>query len=224
MANNINVRTVENLEELLFQDLAWRKKEMLSLKILVEQDQVNEPILLRAGIALLCAHFEGFIKKASNCYIAYVAGQKCLYSDLKENFSALKMEQEFKICAGSEKHSVHKNLLKKYEALSTKRFTDKYNLDKPYISTHSNPSSTEIGEILMTIGVETDIFDTKSQYIDSSLLANRHCVVHGERSELEKEDFLSTFNIIMELIDSYKDVIVMAADKKSYLRRIEDGE
>ncbi len=63
MASNIKIKTVEKLEELLMQDLAWRKKEMFSLKILVEKDEVNEPILLRAGIALLCAHFEGFIKE-----------------------------------------------------------------------------------------------------------------------------------------------------------------
>ena len=62
MASNIKIKTVEKLEEILLKDLAWRKKEMVSLKILVEKDQVNEPILLRAGIALLCAHFEGFIK------------------------------------------------------------------------------------------------------------------------------------------------------------------
>lgn len=224
MANNINVKTIEKLEELLTQDIAWRKKEMISLKILVEHDEVNEPILLRSGIALLCAHFEGFIKKASNCYVGYVASQKHLYSELKENFSALKMEQEFKACAASEKHSVHKNLLTKYGTLSTRKFNDKYNLDKPFISTHSNPSSTELEEILMSIGVETDIFDTKAQYIDNSLLANRHSVVHGERSELEKDDFLFTFNIIMELIDSYKDVIVSAAEEKSYLRGTENGK
>lgn len=84
MAGNTKIKTVETLEELLMQDLAWRKKEMFSLKILVEKDEVNEPILLRAGIALLCAHFEGFIKRASNCYIGYVAEQKKPYSELKK--------------------------------------------------------------------------------------------------------------------------------------------
>ena len=111
MASNIKIKTVEQLEELLVQDLAWRKKEMISLKILVEKDKVNEPILLRAGIALLCAHFEGFIKRASNCYVGYVSQQKKLYSELKENFTALKMEKEFKSCSKSDKHSVHKKLL-----------------------------------------------------------------------------------------------------------------
>ena len=224
MASNIKIKTVEKLEGLLMQDLAWRKKEMLSLKILVEKDEVNEPILLRAGIALLCAHFEGFIKRASNCYIGYVAEQKKLYSELKENFTALKMEKEFKSCALSEKHSVHKKLLIMHDNLATKTFKEKYDENSPFISTHSNPSSNELKEILETIGVESDIFETKATYIDSSLLEKRHHVVHGDRSDLDKADFMTTFDIIIELIEKYKDLIIDAADNKKYLRGADHGE
>lgn len=224
MASNIRIKTVEKLEELLMQDLAWRKKEMLSLKILVEKDVVNETILLRAGIALLCAHFEGFIKRASNCYIGYVAEQKKLYSELKENFAAIKMEKEFEMCAKSEKHSVHKRLLVMHDELSTKKFKEKYDEQKPFISTHSNPSTTELEEILATIGVESDIFETKATYINSSLLAKRHNVVHGEHSDLDKEDFMITFGIIIQLIEEYKDLIIDAADNKKYLRGEVHGE
>ncbi|MDY4206212.1 MAG: MAE_28990/MAE_18760 family HEPN-like nuclease [Lachnospiraceae bacterium] len=224
MASNIKIKTVEKLEELLMQDLAWRKKEMFSLKILVEKDEVNEPILLRAGIALLCAHFEGFIKRASNCYIGYVAEQKKLYSELKENFTALKMEKEFKSCALSEKHSVHKKLLIMHDNLATKTFKEKYDENSPFISTHSNPSSNELKEILETIGVESDIFETKATYIDSSLLEKRHHVVHGDRSDLDKADFMTTFDIIIELIEKYKDLIIDAADNKKYLRGEDHGE
>lgn len=224
MASNIKIKTVEKLEELLMQDLAWRKKEMFSLKILVEKDEVNEPILLRAGIALLCAHFEGFIKRASNCYIGYVAEQKKLYSELKENFTALKMEKEFKSCALSEKHSVHKKLLIMHDNLATKTFKEKYDENSPFISTHSNPSSNELKEILETIGVESDIFETKATYIDSSLLEKRHHVVHGDRSDLDKADFMTTFDIIIELIEKHKDLIIDAADNKKYLRGEDHGE
>lgn len=224
MASNIKIKTVEKLEELLVQDLAWRKKEMLSLKILVDKDAINESILLRAGIALLCAHFEGFIKKASNCYIGYVSEQKKTYGELKENFVALKMEKEFKSCSESEKHSVHKNLIIKHNDLLKKKFEEKYFEEKPFISTHSNPSSSELKEILETIGIETNIFETKAIYIDSSLLQKRHQVVHGERSELVKDDFLSVFEIIIKLIDDYKELIVDAADNKEYLRGEVHGE
>ena len=47
------------------------KKEILSLKLLIDKNDQDRNILLRAGIALLCAHFEGFIKKASNLYVIY---------------------------------------------------------------------------------------------------------------------------------------------------------
>jgi len=223
VASNIKIKTIEKLEELLTQDLAWRKKEMLSLKILVERDEVNEPILLRAGIALLCAHFEGFIKRASNCYIGYVSEKKKYYSELKENFAALKMQKEFESCAKSDKHSVHKKLLVMHDSLATKRFVEKYNEDKPFISTHSNPSSTELKEILDTIGIESDIFETKATYIDSSLLEKRHHVVHGDKSDLDKEDFLTTFEIIIKLIEDYRDLIVDAADNEKYMRGEANG-
>ena len=224
MASNIKIKTVEQLEELLVQDIAWRKKEMISLKILVEKDKVNEPILLRAGIALLCAHFEGFIKRASNCYVGYVSQQKKSYSELKENFTALKMEKEFKSCAKSDKHSVHKKLLILHKELLTKRFMEKYDENNPFISTHSNPSSAELEEILETIGIESDIFETKATYIDSSLLEKRHKVVHGERSDLDKQDFLITFKIIIDLVEEYKTLLVDAADNKKYMRGGVHGE
>lgn len=218
MANNVKIRDIEQLEEVLMGDLAWRKKEMLSLKLLIENDKVNETILLRAGMALLCAHFEGFIKKASNCYIGYVAEQKLKYEELRSSFAALKMDKEFTSCAKSEKNSVHSKLLNKYKALGGTRFEEKYDLDKPYISTHSNPKMDELREIMSILGIESDIFETKANYIDSSLLANRHKVVHGDKTEFDKDDFLNTFNIIMQLMENYQQLIIESIESKKYLK------
>ena len=218
MANNIKINNVEELEENLMSDLAWRKKEMLSLKLIIEKDGVNEPILLRAGMALLCAHFEGFVKKASNCYIGYVAEQKIAYKDLIESFAAIKMEKEFKKCAKSDKNSVHSGLIKKYTDLANIRFQEKYDLDNPYVSTHSNPKVEELKEIMNILGIDSDIFETKANYIDSSLLANRHKVVHGEKTDFDKEDFFTTFSIIMQLIEDYEKLIIKSVEEKKYMR------
>ena len=155
MANNIRIKDVEQLEEILMADLAWRKKEMLALRILVENDSTNEHILIRAGMALLCAHFEGFIKKASNCYIVYVSEQKIAYKDLINSFTVLKMSKEFVNCAKSEKNSVRSKLIRKYQDIENIKFEEKYDLDKPYISTHSNPKMDELREILCTLGIES---------------------------------------------------------------------
>lgn len=209
-----SIKTIEDLEALLQSDLAWRKKEMLSMKILIANDTKNEAVLLRAGMALLCAHFEGFIKYAANSYVWYVSDQGIPNKSLKNNFIAFKLESAFKKNKESDKNSVHQQVLSKYDELSKRNFKIKSKV----ISTHANPSSEEIKEILSSIGVETNIFDLKKTYIDRELLSNRHKVVHGERYPIRRDDFDTTFPIIMELMDDFCKVVIVAAESKKYMK------
>lgn len=212
MSKKIN--TVEQLESAMQQDIAWRKKEMVSLKILVEKDNVNEELLLRASIALLCAHFEGFIKFASNAYIKFVSAQEIENRELTDNFPTFMLKGKFKECSDTEKVSIRSKLISAYSTIANKPFKVKNDV----ISTHSNPSTPELEEIMKSIGVETDIFRTKARYIDTDLLSNRHKVVHGERSMIDKTDFETTFSMIMKLLDQFAKVIISAADEKKYLK------
>ncbi len=209
-----SIKTVEDLQTLLDGDLAWRKKEMLSLKMLLSSDASNETVILRSSIALLCAHFEGFIKYAANTYIKHVSDQQIPNNLLKINFITINLSGEFAKCKNTDKNSIHQNLISEYEELSVKCFK----ISKNVISTHSNPSSEEIEEILKSIGIETDIFTLKKNYIEAELLSNRHRVVHGERYCIQKDEFDTTFNMIMELLDDFDQVIIEAAENKKYMK------
>lgn len=212
------IETVEELETKLQEDLAWRKKEMLSIKMMADKGDANESILLRSGITMLCAHFEGFVKLASNCYVKYVSAQKINNCLLKDNFMAYSLTNAIKQCSNTEKISVYQKVIDKVRGIYDVPFCVK----KDVISTHSNPSSTELKEIVASIGLETDIFDLKANYIDSNLLNNRHKVVHGERYPIDKEDFRKTFEVIMGLIEQYEELIVQAADEKKFMKESND--
>lgn len=214
----MKIRTIEELEDKLEQDIAWRKKEILSLKLMIESDDVNRKILLRAGIALLCAHFEGFIKCASNYYIVYISNKKFKCDDIIYPLLAIKYENDFENCAKTNKYSIHGSLLRKVEDMKGETFYLKYKDNEPIISTESNPSSNVLNEILLTIGIDSDIFYTKKQYIDYSLLKNRHKIVHGDKADLDYEDFNALFEIVMDLLDEYKDLIVQSAEKEIFLK------
>lgn len=212
------IETVEELETKLQEDLAWRKKEMLSIKMMADKGDANESILLRSGITMLCAHFEGFVKFASNCYVKYVSAQKINTCLLKDNFMAYSLTNAIKQCSNTEKISVYQKVIDKVRGIYDAPFCEK----RDVISTHSNPSSTELKEIVTSIGLETDIFDLKANYIDSNLLNNRHKVVHGECYPIDKEDFRKTFEVIMELIEQYEELIVQAADEKKFMKESND--
>ena len=205
----MKIKTIENLEDALDKHLAWRKQEMLNLKTLIDRGDDARIMLIRAGMALLCAHFEGFIKDASYDYLSFVANQNICYKDLQEVFSIWKIHSLIEECAKSSKYSIQARVLEKYNALSSEPFSIN---KKSMINTHSNPSTEVLKELLLTLGVETDIFRTKANYIDSSLLANRHSIVHGERTNLAYDDFSVTFDIIMRILDDYKDFLIDAEE------------
>jgi hypothetical protein len=214
----MKIKTIEKLQDKLEEDLAWRKKEILSLKLLIEKDEINKKILLRAGVALLCAHFEGFIKTASNYYVIYISSKKVKCDNVLYSLLAIKLKKDFDNCSKTDNHSVHGLLLEKIEQIKNENFFIKYTDSEPIISTKSNPKSEVLDEILKTIGIKSDIFTTKKQYIDYSLLYNRNKIVHGERFELNYKDFDEVFNVVMDLLDKYKELIIQAAEKEEFLK------
>lgn len=220
----MKIKTLEELEDKLDQDLAWRKKEILSLKLLIDKNDQDRNILLRAGIALLCAHFEGFIKKASNLYVIYIGYQKVQCSNIINSLLAIKFKKDFENCGKTDKHSIHAEMLNKLDQIKNETFFLKYKEDSPIISTQSNPSSEVLDEILNTLGISSTIFETKKQYIDFSLLYKRHKVVHGYRFEIEYDDFDLVSDIVMKLIDEYKNIIIKSAEEKIFLKNKPEGE
>ena len=69
------IRTLNDLNERLSEDLVWRKKELSVLKGLIETNSFTQNktnALIRSGIALLYAHWEGYIKCAASAYLEFV--------------------------------------------------------------------------------------------------------------------------------------------------------
>ncbi len=214
----MKIRTVEELEDKLDRDLSWRKKEILSFKLLIDGNETNRKFLLRSAIILLCAHFEGFIKMASNYYVIYITNKNVKYDEIIHTLLAIKLKSKFKQCSETEKYSVHASMLKHIELIKNDKFFLKVSEPSLIISTESNPSSVVLKEILITLGLNSDIFNTKSNYIDYSLLNNRNKIVHGENHEIDYDDFKNVFDIVMKLLDDYKELIVYSAEKQLYLK------
>ena len=67
------IRTIQDLQDALDKELSWRIFELSHLrKALALPGQKEQASLIRASVAMLYAHWEGFIKQSASYYLDYV--------------------------------------------------------------------------------------------------------------------------------------------------------
>lgn len=219
----MKIRTIEKLEDKIDQDLAWRKFELLKLKLAMRHEDVplGRETLLRASIALLCAHWEGFVRSVANYYVVYIIGQKISNKLLTDNFYALTLKKDIISSGKSAKNSVHVKLLEKIGEDREKNFFIRFSDSdgERIINTDSNLSYELFAEILKSINID-NIYQTKQNYIDSEMLKNRHSVVHGEKINLEEFNYDETYEQVIGIMENFKEQVLHAASNMNYLKTL----
>lgn len=211
------IRTREDLDKALSDDLIWRRRELTDLRSLAQGEvpTLRSNVVRRAGIALLYAHWEGFVKKASHYYLEYVASQRLKYSDLAPNFVALAIKAKYEYLRVSKKLSAANEIAAFYCG----------NLDKasnvPYknaIETQSNLSSVVLEDIVLALGLDFDAFRSRSNFIDLSVVGRRNYVAHGEYLDIDLREYLEFHDDVLALIVMFKTEIENSIVLKKYLR------
>lgn len=201
MSNKL--RTATLLQDALDRDFAWRLKEIDDLRKEVRRaEATRQRSLLRAGVAILYAHWEGFIKKGADSYVNYLSCQGLPYRSLKHCFIALGLKNHLELLAETRKVR---------RSTETLAFVLE-ELDKPArlpmheaVSAESNLSSVVFENITGWIGINADKYKTKFHLIDESLLRQRNQIAHGEFLLVDPPAFDSLVDETLLLLRWFKD-------------------
>lgn len=222
----MKIKSLEKLEDQIDRDFAWRKMELAQINLAIKNPKnsmgINRKTLVRSGITLLYAHWEGFIRNIANYYIVYICHQRIRHKYLKENFITFKLYHELKMVRNSPKKSVHTALIKEIANIKNQEFFIKYSDKKGerFINTESNLNYELFCEILESLGFENK-FTTKEKYIDNVLLSYRHEIAHGEFDRKDQYDFEDIYTNILSIMEEFKSQIISAASQKEYLKPID---
>lgn len=214
------IRSKEQLEDFLAQNLAWRKKELSALKLMmqskeVERNKTHRSCLLRSGILLLYAHWEGFIKDGATAYVCFVAMQRLRNSQLSPNFLALSLKNIFTKTQSSNRPNPHISaatfIINEMDAQSKIMW-------KTAISTESNLSSNILRDITMWLGIDYSPYETKEKLIDEKLVYARNCVAHGDSDYTigGVQDYIYLHGQVIGLLNTFHTQISNAASLGKY--------
>ncbi|WP_272529225.1 MULTISPECIES: MAE_28990/MAE_18760 family HEPN-like nuclease [unclassified Providencia] len=214
----MKIRTLEELDSALDSDLSWRKHEISLITNSVFKAKGKVKLTMkRAAITLMYSHWEGYVKKSSEIYLAYLNRLAPKYCNMKDNFSHISLKSRFNKGFTLKKYDSQKEIFDYIINGLNCNFNVNY---EDVIDTESNLKSEQFSNILSQLGLDMQPFELKFNFIDQKLIKNRNAIAHGEyvadKDINDAYDEISTH--LLELIDTFHSMIKSAASNKEYLK------
>lgn len=209
------IRTLSQLQEELDREMAWRTKEISEFRLASKQRSAAQKHFIRAGIALIYAHWEGFIKASSDKYINYVANKGLKYSELSTCFCVISLKNRIDTISKSNSsdlnHGVYEYIVSSVESQAI--IPGSYSVD-----TGSNLSSAVFRNIAKSIGIDDTPYASKFNFIDESLVHRRNKIAHGEYLDIDKQNFFDLVDQVRSIMKNFKTDIENAASLETFRR------
>ncbi|MNC08562.1 hypothetical protein D3C81_454360 [compost metagenome] len=210
------IRTKEELIDKIAGDYIWRLREINEMKNLIQTDKASalqKKVLCRAGVSLMYAHWEGFVKKTGTYFLEYVSSQRHCISELRSNFVTLIVKGRIDSAHDSKKYSAFDEVTKYilFNQNSRARIPVKNVVD-----TQSNLSTTVLKEILWCLGFDYSIFESKEKLIDQKLVNRRNHIAHGQEIEIGLDDFSEMADEVLGLMTTFRNMLENSTVTESY--------
>lgn len=215
------MRSLEDLQYQLERESSWRKKEIVALRTSAMQSSPTRSYFYRAGLVLVCAHWEGYLRQSIAAYINHVFAQRLRVKELAPSFVALSFFGDVKNAAeadfpGSANHHVKlaHRILRGLDEICPPPSWD--------VDTESNPGSSTVQRLLLTAGLDPRLgmdiatWETTCKFIDQQIVGERHLVAHGRGLPVEREVFVERSRRMLLLLDTLEGVILDSAESRSY--------
>lgn len=178
-------------------------------QILRAARQHEQPALLRGGLALLYAHWEGYIKTAGSSYLEYVSRLGLTLGDLRPELAAVALRSKISRLAAEKSSLAHSDLV----VLIREGGTSKAEL--PYtraaIRTRANLKFSEFESIMHSLGCSSEPHRASALLIDERLLGSRNEISHGEREYVGFVDWIKMRDVVEAILKDVRSQLSNAA-------------
>mgnify|MGYP006875365448 CR=1 FL=1 len=212
-------RDLEWLDNKIARETGWRKLEMTTALILVQQSQGEIlKYAKRVAFVTLYAHWEGWIKQVGKLYVKFIDAQKLPTSELAPALAGAVMKAKIDLAFEAESPHPHSEV-----ATFVRDSWSAYNpLRESIVDTEANLGTTVLAKIVhgLNLGAYFD-YSLKTQMIDQQLVDRRHKIAHGEWEVPDDSTFEQVYREILTLLDEFSDAVIEAARDKAYVALLE---
>ena len=211
------IRTVDDLLSALDGAFGWRVQELSVIRgLMAKSTGKNLSAIIRAGIPILYAHWEGFVKQAAIHFADYISCQRLTFGDIAVSFSGLRAHHYVMSIADVKKMVfTPSSLLTSIRGIEE----DRVNIAlRPFLDNVGNLSYGLFQEVAEFLSLSPDMYVAFKPLIDESLLASRNKIAHGEHLIIDEAGYEILVQDTLTLMTMFKSDLENLVVSKSYLR------
>lgn len=198
----MRVRTSSQFINTLGDEFSWRHKELLDMRLITRSSNVvNQKVLIRAGVPLAYAHWEGFVKAGSELLLNFVSHQNLQNDQLADPYFAHSVKSQISMVLDSSRSIAVVEAACFVRDAHGKKAEIRH---KNYVDTASNLSSEVFQQIAGSLGIELGPYRHLYPYIDETIVNSRNKIAHGEFMQLSVSDFHALVDRVADLMRMYK--------------------
>jgi hypothetical protein len=179
------LRTPDEFSDAITSDLTRRIREISDLRTAIRRmDAALKPSVLRAGVPLIYAHWEGHVIVVARAYVEFLAIRRPEYAAIKPSFRLNEFFGDFKNLGQSELNYRHKiDLIMRIAASGTAQFR---RVNHEVISSRSNLNSGVLKDLCEYLSIDPNNFKDDFDFIDKILLHRRNNIAHGQFIDIDE--------------------------------------
>ena len=211
----MKLRTDEQFLDYLDREFVWRLREISMMKAVVRSKSNGySDTLMRAGIPLLYAHWEGFVKAGVEAVLCFVSLSGKTYGELAPCFAVHGLKATIDELTEPKKVRVRIKALEFLMGSGGSKVAFDW---KNQVSALGNLNFERFSDIAAAVGVDVSRYDTRKQFVDTSLVQRRNAIAHGARIDLNVNGFISDADEVLVLLQWFKGDLEDCISHKSYL-------
>jgi hypothetical protein len=217
------IRSETELFSEIDREFSWRILEIATVKKEISTaSAISRRALLRAGVPIVYAHWEGGVKNLSAMYADFLLSRRLRFSQVNDClFGLAALNRVRTISDIKRKIFVASSELKSLMDIQNER------LELPirsYVWNIGNLNYEMFEQLVLFFGFDPNPYTPRSQFIDQKLVKRRNEIAHGEHLLVDEEEFSEISEGAIMLMTSFKIDIENSVIGKLYLRQSLTGE
>jgi hypothetical protein len=208
------IRRIDQLEARLTEDLKWRTHEMDQWQAVASRVRTHEvAAIVRGGVAILYAHWEGYVKAAACSYLEFVANLGLKLDELRPELAAVAMRS---VLGRGEMSKASKDHTEIVLAIRATGSPASLSYDQSTIRTYSNLSFERFEDIMHSLGCDGTRHEIYRSIIDNRLLKHRNSIAHGREEYVVLDDWITIKERVLIILQDVRTQLSNAATTASY--------